>query len=65
MILSVQRQVHDAITEAIRKQFGVADVPPFAIEVPPTRALGDLAAPVAFQQRQAAQGAESYRPGAA
>jgi arginyl-tRNA synthetase len=49
MILSVQRQVHDAITEAIRKQFGVADVPPFAIEVPPTRVLGDLAVPVAFQ----------------
>ena len=49
MILSVQRQVHDAIDEAIRKQFGVADVPPFAIEVPPTRALGDLAVPVAFQ----------------
>ena len=49
MILSVQRQVHDAIAEAIRKQFGVADVPPFAIEVPPTRALGDLSVPVAFQ----------------
>jgi arginyl-tRNA synthetase len=49
MILSVQRQVHDAIATAIRQQFGVADVPPFAIEVPPTRALGDLAVPVAFQ----------------
>ena len=49
MILSVQRQVHDAISEAIRTQFGVADVPPFAVEVPPTRALGDLAVPVAFQ----------------
>ena len=53
MILSVQRQVHDAITEAIRKQFGVADVPPFAVEVPPTRALGDLAVPVAFQLARA------------
>src|SRR6267142_3987936 len=41
MILSVQRQVHDAIAEAIRQRFGV--------EVPPTRALGDLAVPVAFQ----------------
>ena len=49
MILSVQRQVHDAIGEAIRKQFGVADVPQFAVEVPPTRALGDLAVAVAFQ----------------
>jgi arginyl-tRNA synthetase len=49
MILSVQRQVHHAISDAIRTQFGVADVPPFAIETPPTRALGDLAVPVAFQ----------------
>src|SRR6476659_1471410 len=49
MILSVQRQVHHAISDAIRTQFGVADVPPFAIETPPTRALGDLAVTVAFQ----------------
>jgi arginyl-tRNA synthetase len=53
MILSVQRQVHDAITDAIRRQFGVADVPAFAIEVPPTRALGDLAVAVAFQLARA------------
>ena len=49
MILSVQRQVHRAISDAIRTQFGVADVPLFAIETPPTRALGDLAVAVAFQ----------------
>ncbi len=49
MILSVQRQVHDAIAEAIRQRFGMADVPLFAVEVPPTRAMGDLAVPVAFQ----------------
>jgi arginyl-tRNA synthetase len=49
MILSVQRQVHDAIAGAIRQHFGLADVPAFAVEVPPTRALGDLAVPVAFQ----------------
>ena len=49
MILSVQRQIHDAIEEAIRRQFGVADMPSFAVEVPPTRALGDLAVAVAFQ----------------
>src|SRR6476660_7585398 len=49
MILTVQRQVHHAISDAIRTHFGVADVPPFAIEAPPTRALGDLAVPVAFQ----------------
>jgi arginyl-tRNA synthetase len=53
MILSVQRQVHDAISGAIRTQLGVADVPPFAIEVPPTRALGDLAVAVAFQLARA------------
>jgi arginyl-tRNA synthetase len=49
MILSVQRHVHDAIAGAIRRHFGIADVPPFAVEVPPTRTLGDLAVPVAFQ----------------
>ena len=50
MILTVQRQVHDAISHAIRRQYGEGvDVPPFAVEVPPTRALGDLAVPVAFQ----------------
>jgi arginyl-tRNA synthetase len=49
MILSVQRQVHEAVSTAIRRQFGLAEVPPFAIEVPPSRALGDLAVPVAFQ----------------
>jgi arginyl-tRNA synthetase len=53
MILSVQRQVHDAISEAIRTHFGIAEVPPFAVEVPPTRALGDLAVPVAFQLARA------------
>ena len=49
MILSVQRFVHDAIAEAVRRHFGIADVPAFAVEVPPNRALGDLAVTVAFQ----------------
>ncbi|MBZ5558393.1 MAG: arginine--tRNA ligase [Acidobacteriia bacterium] len=49
MILSVQRLVHRALADAIRRQYGLADVPHFSIEVPPTRALGDLAVPVAFQ----------------
>jgi arginyl-tRNA synthetase len=53
MILSVQRQVHDAVAAAIRQHLGVADVPPFAVEVPPNRALGDLAVPVAFQLARA------------
>src|SRR5262245_9598334 len=49
MILTVQRQVHEAIEAAIRRLFSLEDVPAFSIEVPPTRALGDLAVPVAFQ----------------
>ena len=53
MILTVQRQVHDAIGDAIRRHFGLAEVPAFAVEVPPTRALGDLAVPVAFQLARA------------
>ena len=49
MILPIQRQVHAAISQAIREKLGVADVPAFAVETPPTRALGDLAVTVAFQ----------------
>ena len=49
MILTLQRHLHDAIVDAIGKQFGLADVPPFAVEVPPNRGLGDLAVTVAFQ----------------
>jgi arginyl-tRNA synthetase len=53
MILPVQRLVHDAIAGAIRQQYGLADIPAFAVEVPPTRSLGDLAVPVAFQLARA------------
>jgi len=53
MILSVQQQLHNRIADAIRSQFGLADVPPFAIEVPPNRTLGDLAVTVAFQLARA------------
>jgi arginyl-tRNA synthetase len=49
MILTVQRHVHDAIAAAIRQQYGLEEIPDFAIEVPPNRALGDLAVTVAFQ----------------
>ena len=48
-MLSIQRYVHDAIVEAVRGTLGVAEVPPFAVEVPPTRAMGDLAVTIAFQ----------------
>jgi arginyl-tRNA synthetase len=53
MILPVQRDIHDRVSEVIRSHFGVADVPAFAVEVPPSRALGDLAVPVAFQLARA------------
>jgi len=49
MILNVLRHVHDQVADAVTKQYGLAQVPPFAIEVPPNRTLGDLAVTVAFQ----------------
>src|SRR5258705_2461570 len=49
MMLRLQRQLHDAIAGAVRRELGVADVPPFSVEVPPNRAMGDLAITVAFQ----------------
>ena len=49
MILTLQRLVHTAITDAVHRQFAQVDVPPFTVEVPPNRALGDLAVAVAFQ----------------
>jgi arginyl-tRNA synthetase len=53
MILSVQHRVHDVVAEAIRTELGVAEVPAFSVEVPPSRALGDLAVTVAFQLARA------------
>lgn len=49
MILIVQRAIHAAVSEAVRRLFPAVDVPSFNVEVPPTRALGDLAVTVAFQ----------------
>jgi arginyl-tRNA synthetase len=49
MILPIQRQVQTAITDAIRRTYGLAEVPPFTVEVPPNRGMGDLAVTVAFQ----------------
>jgi arginyl-tRNA synthetase len=53
MILNVQQQVQERVADAIRMQFGLADVPPFAVEVPPKREMGDLAVTVAFQLARA------------
>ena len=49
MILNVLKQVHDQVAAAVTRHYELADIPPFAIEVPPNRALGDLAVTVAFQ----------------
>src|SRR3954470_11608871 len=49
MILNVQQQIHQQGADAIRQHFGLEEAPAFAVEVPPNRALGDLAVPVAFQ----------------
>src|SRR5438067_13030350 len=49
MILNVQQQIHRQVADAIRQHFGLEEAPAFAVEVPPNRALGDLAVPVAFQ----------------
>src|SRR5438093_10662801 len=48
-MLTVQRQVHDQVAEAVRTRYAVADLPAFVVEVPPNRAFGDLAVTVAFQ----------------
>ena len=53
MILHVQRQIHDAIADHARRQFNLSDLPPFAVEVPPNRTLGDLAVTAAFQLARA------------
>src|SRR6185295_5561201 len=49
MILIVKRFVHDTVSAVVRQQFGLTEVPAFAVEVPPNRTLGDLAVTVAFQ----------------
>src|SRR5207344_1233125 len=49
MILPIQQRVYDTVRAAVQQQFGLTEVPAFAIETPPNRALGDLAVTVAFQ----------------
>jgi arginyl-tRNA synthetase len=48
-MLIVERQIQDAVADAARRHFGLSELPPFAVEVPPNRALGDLAVTLAFQ----------------
>jgi arginyl-tRNA synthetase len=49
MILPIQHRVADAVRQAVQRQFGLSEVPAFAVETPPSRAHGDLAVTVAFQ----------------
>jgi len=53
MILPIQHRVADAVRQAVQRQFGLSEVPAFAVETPPSRALGDLAVTVAFQLARA------------
>src|SRR5215475_5630818 len=53
MILTVHKELQDHVAAAARRHFGLSEIPPFAIEVPPNRALGDLAVTVAFQLARA------------
>jgi arginyl-tRNA synthetase len=53
MILNVHKEVQEHVAAAARRHYGLAEVPAFAIEVPPNRALGDLAVTVAFQLARA------------
>ena len=51
MILPIHSEVRRRVRQAIASAFGLpeADQPAIVIDVPPTRALGDLAIPVAFE----------------
>jgi arginyl-tRNA synthetase len=49
MMLTLQQHVHDAVLDAVRREWHLESVPSFSVEVPPSRALGDLAVTVAFQ----------------
>ena len=51
MILPVHDRIRSRLAEVISAHFGLdrAEIPPIALEMPPRRALGDLAVPVAFE----------------
>jgi arginyl-tRNA synthetase len=53
MLLTLQRRVHEAVTDAARRTYNLAEVPAFSVEVPPARELGDLGVTVAFQLARA------------
>ena len=51
MILPIQHAVRTSVADALTRLYGLdaAGLPALAIEMPPNRALGDLAVPVAFE----------------
>jgi arginyl-tRNA synthetase len=51
MILPVHAHIRQSLQEALTRAFGLgaADQPAIVLEVPPKRALGDLATPIAFE----------------
>ena len=51
MILPVHHALRTRVADVLQTRFGLApdDQPPVTIEYPPTRALGDLALPIAFE----------------
>ena len=50
MISPLQAALRAAITDTVTRLYGLdaASLPAIAVEVPPRRALGDLAVPLAF-----------------
>ncbi|HVC20276.1 MAG TPA: arginine--tRNA ligase [Vicinamibacterales bacterium] len=49
MLLPVAREIRDHVGATIRRLYPAAEPPDIAVEMPPNRALGDLAVAVAFQ----------------
>jgi arginyl-tRNA synthetase len=51
MILPIHAAIRARLQETLVSAFGIApdDLPSISLEVPPKRALGDVAVPVAFE----------------
>ncbi|MEW5983582.1 MAG: arginine--tRNA ligase [Acidobacteriota bacterium] len=51
MILSIQEDIRHRVLAAVERLYGLraAEIPPFAVAYAPTRAMGDLAVPLAFE----------------
>ena len=49
MLLPVEQEIRDQVGATIRRLYPNLDLPEIAVEMPPNRALGDLAVAVAFQ----------------